>query len=31
MGGSVLGMQQMVENPPRAAAIDPVAIVSLYS
>ena len=31
MGGSVLGMLQMVVNPPRAAAREPVAMVSLYS
>ena len=31
MGGSVLGMQQSEVKPPRAPALVPVAIVSLYS
>ena len=31
MGGSVLGVQQTVVKPPRAAAWVPVAMVSLYS
>ena len=31
MGGSVLGIQQMLVKPPRAAALVPAAMVSLYS